>query len=182
MLFLFFFAQSRLCEWHLNRMTRHKLTGMACLKNHSHREKAIYFIFAAYTLIFSDGSLLFFAFIVAFALVWIGNKTLSMFCIDLNKCSSSPQVPSIWLSHVCMDQSTNNNNNKKVLLRTRKRHTARRVAALTPNRGVGGVRYPHPVLMGGIPIQSQLPSWLNGNTPLSGRMGVPPVKKCGNTP
>ena len=46
---------------------------------------------------------------------------------------------------------------KKVLPRERKRHTARRVVALTPNLltgGGGGGGYSYPVVTGGIPIQS----------------------------
>ena len=75
-----------------------------------------------------------------------------------------------------MHQSTNNNNNKKVLLRARKRHTARRVAALSPKRDVtssspdGG--YPHPVRTRVLPIRTGWGYPLHPHPP-SGRMGVP---------
>ena len=69
--------------------------------------------------------------------------------------------------------------NKKVLLCERQRHTARRVAstryaALSPNGGV-----PHPVLNGGVPIQS----WMGVPHPVLGGGGstqtwdgVPPLQ------
>ena len=78
--------------------------------------------------------------------------------------------------------------NRKVLLRERKRHTARRVDALCPDGGTisgpdGG--YPHPVLTGGYPHPIQTgdvpPSGRMGY-PLSGRMGITPIRKDRGTP
>ena len=86
---------------------------------------------------------------------------------------------------------------KKVILRERKRHTARhiasaRYAALSPDRGGGGV--PHPVFDVGYPIQSWTqgtPHQLGGvppcldlgwSTPPHQLDGVPPPSKCQQTP
>ena len=56
--------------------------------------------------------------------------------------------------------------NKKVLLHERKRHTARRIASTRYASGGGGL--PHPVMVGGDPIQS----WLGGY-PIQSWWGVP---------
>ena len=78
-------------------------------------------------------------------------KTRKYWCNKMGACPPPPRLKSATAI-----------NNKKVLLRERKRHTARQVAALSPNLLMGGGshqvlmgEYPHPVLMRVYPIQSQ---------------------------
>ena len=74
-----------------------------------------------------------------------------------------PQLLTTYVAFVCRTTisiplfyskySVKLRDNKKVLLRERKRHTARRVASAR-YAGVGGGEVPHPVMVGGYPIQS----------------------------